>query len=79
MFKITIYLSIFLWGSFASWQSAIGRPPRFAIAAETKAQDLELEIGIIQRLGAAPIIEGDPEIKKVTIQSKHQCTCDQDI
>ena len=69
MFKITIYLSIFLWGSFASWQSAIGRPPRFAIAAETKAQDLELEIGIIQRLGAAPIIEGDPEIKKVTIQS----------
>lgn len=61
MFKVTIYLSIFLLGSFASWQSAI--------AAETKAQDPELEIGIIQRLGAAPMIEGDPEIKKVTIQS----------
>ncbi|MEN9568303.1 MAG: amidase enhancer, partial [Cyanobacteriota bacterium] len=61
MFKVTIYLSIFLLGSFASWQSAI--------AAETKARNPELEIGIIQRLGAAPIIEGEPEIKKVTIQS----------
>jgi peptidoglycan hydrolase-like amidase len=61
MFKITIYLSILLLGSFSSWQSAI--------AAEQKTQDPELKIGIIQRLGAAPIIEGDPEIKQVTVQS----------
>jgi len=61
MFKITIYLGILLLSSFSSGQSAI--------AAEPKTQDLELEIGIIQRLGAAPIIEGDPEIKQVTVQS----------
>jgi SpoIID/LytB domain protein len=63
MFKVTIYLSIFLLGSF------IGRSQSVAIAAETKTRNPELEIGIIQRLGAAPIIEGEPEIKKVTIQS----------
>ncbi|MFM2315181.1 MAG: amidase enhancer, partial [Cyanobacteriota bacterium] len=68
-FKTTIYLGIFLFGSLGDWQSAIGRPPRSAIAAEPKSQDIELEIGIIQRLGAAPIIEGDPEIKQVTVQS----------
>lgn len=65
MFKLTIYLGVFLLGSLGSWQSA----GQSAIAAETKAQDIELEIGIIQRLGAAPMIEGDPEVKKVTIQS----------
>jgi SpoIID/LytB domain protein len=68
-FKTTIYLGVFLFGSLDHWQSAIGRPPRSAIAAEKKVRDIELEIGIIQRLGAAPIIEGDPEIKQVTVQS----------
>jgi SpoIID/LytB domain protein len=61
MFKITIYLGILLLGSFSSWESAI--------AAEQKTQAIELAIGIIQRLGAAPIIESDPEIKQVTVQS----------
>ncbi|MFM2311943.1 MAG: hypothetical protein RLZZ04_1219, partial [Cyanobacteriota bacterium] len=32
-FKTTIYLGIFLFGSLGDWQSAIGRPPRSAIAA----------------------------------------------
>jgi SpoIID/LytB domain protein len=63
MFKITIYLGILLLGSLSSWQSAI------AAEQKTQAQDIELAIGIIQRLGAAPIIESDPEIKQVTVQS----------
>ena len=61
MFKITIYLSVLLLGSLGSWQSAD--------AAVSKAQDVELEIGIIQRLGAAPIVDRDPKIERVTIQS----------
>ncbi|MBE9045431.1 SpoIID/LytB domain-containing protein [Pleurocapsales cyanobacterium LEGE 10410] len=61
MIRITVYLGVFwlssLWG--------VGS----AIAAETKAQDIELEIGIIQRLGAAPIDDRDPLIEEVTINS----------
>ncbi|MEL7009365.1 MAG: SpoIID/LytB domain-containing protein [Cyanobacteria bacterium J06588_4] len=60
MFKITIYLGIFLLSSCGSWQSA---------NAAGKVQDIELEIGIIQRLGAAPIVDRDPEIKAVKINS----------
>ena len=60
MFKITVYLSVFLLGSFGV------RQPAYAAAS---TQDVELEIGIIQRLGAAPIIDRDSKIKQVTIQS----------
>ena len=60
MFKITVYLSVLLLGSLGSWQSA---------DAAVSTQDVELEIGIIQRLGAAPIIDRDSKIKQVTIQS----------
>ncbi|MEO1670371.1 MAG: SpoIID/LytB domain-containing protein, partial [Cyanobacteria bacterium J06631_2] len=61
MFKTTIYLGVFLLSSLGNWQSAN--------AAAGKAQDIELEIGIIQRLGAAPIVDRDPKIKTVKIQS----------
>jgi SpoIID/LytB domain protein len=61
MFKITIYLSVFFLSSLCNFQSAA--------AAEGKAQDIKLAIGIIQRLGAAPIDDRDPLIKKVTINS----------
>ena len=61
MFKITIYLSVLLLGSFGIGKSAD--------AAASKSQDVELEIGIIQRLGAAPIIDRDPKIERVTIKS----------
>ena len=61
MFKITICLSILLFGSVGINKSAS--------ATANKPQDVELEIGIIQRLGAAPIIERDSKIKRVTIQS----------
>ena len=60
MFKITIYLGVFLAG-FGNWLPAE--------AATGKKQDLKLEIGIIQRLGAAPLVDRDPEIKEVTIES----------
>jgi len=61
MFKITIYLGVFFLAGFSNWLPAE--------AATDKGRNLELEIGIIQRLGAAPIIDRDPEIKEVTIQS----------
>ncbi|MEL6930125.1 MAG: SpoIID/LytB domain-containing protein [Cyanobacteria bacterium J06600_6] len=61
MFKITIYLGVFFLASFGNWLPAE--------AAKGRKQDLKLEIGIIQRLGAAPIVDRDPEIKEVTIQS----------
>ncbi len=61
MFKITIYLSVFFLSNFCSFQSAA--------AVAGKAQDIKLAIGIIQRLGAAPIDDRDPLIKKVTINS----------
>ena len=61
MIKTTICLSVLCFSSL--W----GVPS--AVAAETKAKDLELEIGIIQRLGAKPIKEKDPMVKQVTISS----------
>ncbi|MEM8830014.1 MAG: SpoIID/LytB domain-containing protein [Cyanobacteria bacterium P01_G01_bin.19] len=61
MIRTAIFLSILgmssLWGV---------RP---SIAAEAKTKDLELEIGIIQRLGASPIREKDPLVTRVTINS----------
>ncbi|HEY9771675.1 MAG TPA: SpoIID/LytB domain-containing protein [Coleofasciculaceae cyanobacterium] len=61
MIKITFCFSIFWLSSLCGLQSAW--------AAETKAQDLELEIGILQRLGAAPLDDSDPTIDQVTINS----------
>lgn len=61
MFKITIYVGVLLLSSLSSWSSAI--------AAGNKVQNIELAIGIIQRLGAAPISDGDPTIDRVTINS----------
>ena len=60
MFKITIYFSVFLLSSWCGLRS---------VAATEAKQDLELEIGIIQRLGAAPIDDRDPFIDEVTIES----------
>lgn len=60
MFKITIYAGVLLFGSLCSWSSAI---------AADNTQNIELAIGIIQRLGAAPIDDGDPTIERVTINS----------
>ncbi len=61
MIKATVFLSVFwissLWGI------------KSTIAAEAKAQKIDLEIGIIQRLGAKPMIDGDPSIKQVKIDS----------
>ncbi|MEM7592603.1 MAG: SpoIID/LytB domain-containing protein, partial [Cyanobacteria bacterium P01_A01_bin.83] len=61
MFRITVCLGVFLWGSLCNLQSAM--------AAEGKTQDLELEIGIIQRLGASSSDNRQPEIEQVTINS----------
>ncbi len=61
MFKITIYLSFVFFSSLCSWQSVI--------AADGKAQDIELEVGIIQRLGAASLNDRSAKIKKVRINS----------
>ena len=61
MFKITIYLGVLFLASFSNWLPAE--------ATTGKRQDLKLEIGIIQRLGAAPTIDRDPEIDEVKIQS----------
>ncbi len=61
MIKATVFLSVFwissLWGI------------KFTTAAEARAQKIDLEIGIIQRLGAKPMIDGDPSIKQVKINS----------
>ena len=65
MFKITIYFSVFLLSSWCGLHSAT--------AAEAK-QDLELEIGIIQRLGAAPLDDRDPFIEQVSIESTAEDT-----
>ena len=59
MFKITVYLGVFFLASLSN------RLP----AEATSRDDLKLEIGIIQRLGAAPMTNRDPEIEEVTIQS----------
>ena len=61
MFKITVYLGVFFLASLSNWLPAE--------ATTSKRQDLKLEIGIIQRLGAAPMTDRDPKIKEVTIQS----------
>ena len=64
MFKITICFSVFLLSSWCGLRSA----------AATEAKDLELEIGIIQRLGAAPLDDRDPFIDEVTIESTAEDT-----
>ncbi|MEL6494204.1 MAG: SpoIID/LytB domain-containing protein [Cyanobacteria bacterium J06623_7] len=61
MLKITIYIGVLLLGSLSSWQPVD--------AAATNKRDVELEIGILQRLGAPPMVNRDPEIKQVKIQS----------
>lgn len=61
MFKLTIYIGIFLVSSWSTLQSVA--------AAESKIEDINLAIGIIQRLGALPIDDREPAIKKVTINS----------
>ena len=60
MFKIAIFLSVLCLSSLSGVGSA---------AAQTKAQNLKLAIGIVQRLGAKPIDDRDPAIKQVTIAS----------
>ncbi len=60
MFKITIYLSVFLLSSLGGLQAA---------AVETKTKDIELEVGIIQRLGKIPSGDHDLAIEKVTVKS----------
>ena len=59
--KVTIYFSIFLLSSLSSLPSAFA-------AAETN-KDIELEIGIIQRLGATPLKDSSSSIKEVKINS----------
>ena len=61
MIKTTICLGIFWFGSLCGVQSAV--------AASAKTNDMELEVGIIQRLGAKPIKDEDPMVKRVTINS----------
>lgn len=61
MIKTKVFLGIFCLSSLWGIQSVI--------ATEAKAQEIELEVGIIQRLGAAPLDNRDPEIKQVTIDS----------
>ena len=57
MFKVTIYFAVFLLSSVCGVQSAAAR------------QDIELEVGIIQRLGAISTDEDEPTIEEVTINS----------
>ena len=61
MIKTTIFISVFWFASLCGVQSTI--------AGVAKTKDLELAIGIIQRLGAKPIKDEDPEIQRVTINS----------
>ncbi|MEL7409803.1 MAG: SpoIID/LytB domain-containing protein, partial [Cyanobacteria bacterium J06558_2] len=61
MLRATVYLSVLLWGCLGSWQSAL--------AAEERSQDIKLEVGIIQRLGAAIPPTRQPAIKEVTLSS----------
>ena len=61
MIKSTICLSILCLSSLWGVQSAG--------ATETKTKELELEVGIIQRLGAKPIKDQDPMVEQVTITS----------
>ena len=59
MFKITVYLTILWLGGLGSWSSV----------KAAGIQDIELEVGIIQRLGAALQSDRDSRIEQVTIQS----------
>ncbi len=61
MIKTTICLSVFWLGSLWGIQSTV--------AAEAKTREIDLEVGIIQRLGAEPIGDRDPKLKQVTIDS----------
>ena len=61
MIKTAICIGVVWIGSFCGIQSAV--------AIEAKTKDLELEIGIIQRLGTKPIKDEDPMVKQVTINS----------
>lgn len=61
MIRTTVFLGVFWLGSLGNVQSTI--------ATETKTQEIQLEVGIIQRLGALSIDSPDPLIKKVTIDS----------
>ena len=61
MIKTTIFLGFFWFASLCGVQSSV--------AAIAKTKDLELAIGIIQRLGAEPIKEEDSKIERVTINS----------
>ncbi|MGL5079202.1 MAG: DUF5615 family PIN-like protein, partial [Waterburya sp.] len=62
MIRITICLGVFWFSSCWGMQSAIAN-------TTNKASEINLKIGILQRLGAAPMDEDDPEIKQVTINS----------
>jgi SpoIID/LytB domain protein len=63
MIKTTVCLSlgVFWLGNFLGVQPTV--------AAEAQSQKVELEIGIIQRLGAKPIDDKEPLIDAVTISS----------
>ncbi|MCC0175761.1 SpoIID/LytB domain-containing protein [Waterburya agarophytonicola K14] len=61
MIKTTICLSVLWFGSL--W----GIP--LTAAAEATTKEMELQIGIIQRLGAKPIQDEDAKIERVTISS----------
>ena len=61
MFKITVFLSLLFVSSLLEADSVR--------AAQTKAKDIELAIGIIQRLGAKSTGDRQPQIKQVTINS----------
>ena len=61
MIKTTIFFGFFWFASLCGVQSSV--------AAIAKTKDLELAIGIIQRLGAEPIKEEDSKIERVTINS----------
>ena len=54
-------LGVFLLGCFLEIEAMA--------ATDNKPQDIELEIGIIQRLGAEPLDDKDQKIEKVTINS----------
>ena len=61
MIKTTVCLGVFWLGSWCAIQSAV--------ATETKAQEIKLEVGILQRLGTAPIDDRESSIDQVTINS----------
>ena len=60
MFKITVFLSVLFWTGLSGIQSA---------KAQGYVKNMNLEIGIIQRLGAKPIDDREPLVKQVEIKS----------